>query len=154
MTTSHVFSFFSALIVGIVTAILSVRLALRRFRAERWWERKAEAYSTLLVALFDIRRYLEFEIRAIEERFEPAEEFLSELRDRSRKGHFEIRKAAAVGTFLYSAPVAERLEALIRDFERPRHNHDFYEEYCEDLDSVRAALAEIKKMGKADLHLA
>lgn len=35
-----------SLAVGVFTALISVKLALRRFHAERWWERKADAYHT------------------------------------------------------------------------------------------------------------
>jgi hypothetical protein len=50
--TTVLSSLLPSLIVGICTAIFSVRLALRRFHAERWWERKAEAYSQIEEALY------------------------------------------------------------------------------------------------------
>lgn len=36
---------------SIITAIATVRLSLSRFRSERWWERKADAYSRLIEEL-------------------------------------------------------------------------------------------------------
>jgi hypothetical protein len=39
------------IVTAVVAAIVTVRLAIRRFYAERWWERKAIAYETLLGAM-------------------------------------------------------------------------------------------------------
>jgi len=41
------------LIIAVATSWVTVRLSLRRFRTERWWERKADAYSDLLEKLVD-----------------------------------------------------------------------------------------------------
>src|SRR5438094_5124193 len=47
----------SGLFIAAVTSILTVRLALWRFHSEKWWERKAELYSRLMEALFDMHSY-------------------------------------------------------------------------------------------------
>jgi ABC-type arginine transport system permease subunit len=46
----------------IVVALITVRLALGRFRQERWWERKYEAYSEMLTSLHQLRRSYEDDI--------------------------------------------------------------------------------------------
>ena len=62
------------LVVGLVIAVVSARVtvhfALKRFYSEKWWERKAEAYSSIIEALHHIRNYadhhMEFEMRGAE----------------------------------------------------------------------------------------
>ena len=50
-----------ALIPGIIIAclasILTVRLAIRRFHEEKWWEKKQEMYSRLLEILHHLKKY-------------------------------------------------------------------------------------------------
>jgi hypothetical protein len=146
-----VISFVSALAVGVLTAIASVQLALRRFRAERWWERKAEAYSILLGALFDVQRSLQFEISRIEEGTDLSESYLKDLKDRSRAGYVEIRKAAVIGSFLFGSESAARINVLVNKLDDPKHNLDFHEEVGEDFDAVTSALRDLKELAKNDL---
>ncbi len=40
-----------AIVSALGSAIVTVHLAFRRFRAEKWWEKKAEAYSRTIDAL-------------------------------------------------------------------------------------------------------
>ena len=40
-----------AIVAAVVTAVLTVRLSFRRFQAERWWDRKADAYANIIGAL-------------------------------------------------------------------------------------------------------
>ena len=63
-------TFLTSLAVGVMVAIVSayvtVRLALSRFRAEQWWTRKADAYASILEALHyskdcDVQYMREFE---------------------------------------------------------------------------------------------
>ena len=43
-----------AIVSAVVSAIVTVFLAFRRFRRERWWERKADAYSSAIKAFHDL----------------------------------------------------------------------------------------------------
>jgi len=49
-------------LVAVVTAVLTVQLALRRFYTERWWEKKAEAYLNVIDALSVQLRQLQDEL--------------------------------------------------------------------------------------------
>ena len=39
------------LVVAVVASLVTVRLSLKRFYAERWWDRKADAYTRVIAAL-------------------------------------------------------------------------------------------------------
>jgi len=41
----------TGLFVAIVTPVITVRLSLKSFVSQRWWERKAEAYSQIMEQL-------------------------------------------------------------------------------------------------------
>ncbi len=41
----------TGLFVAIVTPVITARLSLKSFVSQRWWERKAEAYSQIMEQL-------------------------------------------------------------------------------------------------------
>jgi hypothetical protein len=49
----------TGLVSAILVAVTTVFLALRRFRQERWWEKKHAMYADLLETLHGLKRYTE-----------------------------------------------------------------------------------------------
>jgi hypothetical protein len=139
-------------LTGIVTAAISVRLALRRFLAERTWERKVAAYTEIFDALYDIQRYANMRIKEIEEGTQFVKEYEEEASRRSSNGYDTIRRAAIRGTFVVGAAAAARLEQLVTVFDDPRHGDDPHDEISADLDAARRALADLRTIANADVH--
>jgi ABC-type uncharacterized transport system YnjBCD permease subunit len=50
-------SFLASMVIAVVTARLTVRLALRRFYAEKSWERKSAAYASIIEALHHVKNH-------------------------------------------------------------------------------------------------
>jgi len=44
-----------ALFVSIITAVVTVKLSIKQFYSQRWWEKKAEAYSHIIENLSYLR---------------------------------------------------------------------------------------------------
>lgn len=141
-----------ALVVGVVTALVTVRLALSRFRQERWWERKAQAYADLFEALFNVQWHAKRQIEAIEEGAHFVEGYMEGLSERASAGYLSIRKLAAIGPFLFSAETANRLAALEKSLDRPSRE-DPHDEYSDALDAVTAAQGDLRAMAHRDLKL-
>ena len=55
---SVMLSFLGSLLVGVTTGLLTAWLTARRFRGEQWWTRKAESYTSILVTLHEMKRFL------------------------------------------------------------------------------------------------
>jgi hypothetical protein len=106
-----------ALIVGILTAVISVRLALRRFHAERWWERKAEAYSQIVEALYHAMEYCSAHSDEALTGHQIGKERERILADGWNRAYRELKKTTSVGAYIISDEVAEVLAKLE---ERPR----------------------------------
>jgi hypothetical protein len=51
-----------SVVVGIATAILTTYLTFKRFRAEKLWERKVDAYTRLINAAHEMKRTRDLEI--------------------------------------------------------------------------------------------
>jgi len=47
----------SALIVSIITAYLTVKFSIKQFYSQKWWEKKAEAYSNIIEKLSYLQYY-------------------------------------------------------------------------------------------------
>lgn len=144
MNSEPLITLLTTVAAGVLTAIASVFLALRKFRTERWWERKAQAYSDLFVALFNVQRSLRVQIDREETGAQYNEDFLGELRLVASAGHVEVRKAAAIGTFIFNRATSTRLEKLVSQLDDSQHDVNFYEELCDNLDAVTSALEDLK----------
>lgn len=140
-----------SLVVGVCTAIITVRLSLRKFHAERWWERKADAYSRIVEALHSVMDYWSARLREEQtgrQLDEEREKRLSEDYDRAAQ---ELNKATRVGAYLISEDVADSLRRLQK---RPRldpSNCAWFEIYEEEYDAHDKALTELRKLAKKDL---
>src|SRR6266498_5251425 len=107
----------SGLFIAVVTSILTVRLALWRFYSEKWWERKAELYSRLMEALYDMHLYHrewldDYESQGGEESHEKEQkrkERSATLLSRHHKAQDEVRKIVVIGSFIVSDAVANDL---------------------------------------------
>src|SRR5882757_10898790 len=96
------FSFASTLVVAVVSSLLAVRLALRRFYSEKWWERKSAAYTAIIESMHHLREHADTHlVFATKDRELPAEG--EELLDRNlRQAMADLRKHRDVGSFVIS----------------------------------------------------
>jgi len=150
--SSTILNLGAGVLTGIVTGAMSVRLALRRFRAERTWERKVAAYAEIFDALYDIQRYANMRIKEIEEGVTFVEEYEEEASRRSSNGYDTIRRSAIRGTFVVGQAAAARLEQLVLVFDDPHYGDHPHDEISADLDASREALAALRTIANADVY--
>lgn len=99
----------SGLVIAVVTSIVSVHLSLRRFYSQRWWERKAEAYSEIMDSLYHMKWKLEiqFDEAAMQKQAsKKTNEYVSGL---SAKAIQRLQKAESFGTFIISEKAVKSL---------------------------------------------
>jgi hypothetical protein len=149
--------FASALICGIaiavVSAVVTVRLALHRFYSEKWWEKKLAAYVNVIEALFQVKLYMDEQIESYVGESTISEERQVQLREKWREGRDEISRAAAIGTFLMSAHATEVLERLLKELDEADTADNFLDYAGAELSAVNRGLAEIRELAKADLNV-
>jgi len=99
---------FVAAIASTMGAFITVRLALGRFRSERWWERKAEAYSRIVDCVYQVHAYSS----RVNSRLERG--ILDSLDDASEAAGSaaidELNRSTSIGAFIVSEDVARILE--------------------------------------------
>jgi hypothetical protein len=109
-----------SLVVAVVTAWATVRLSLRRFRTERWWERKADAYSRIVESLYHAKQYYDHESRKWWNEQESPSRDPSKVEsdeDRRRRAEFseafhELAKATHIGAYIICDEAAKVLDDL------------------------------------------
>lgn len=151
--TSFLASSLPSLLVGVLTALISVRLSLRRFHAERWWERKADAYSRIIEALHNAMEYCH--ARSVEDLVgvELTEEKSEQLDSDYRKASVELKQATGIGAYIISmetSAVLTRLQARKRPDPSQLARFEFFEtEHA----AYKEALDRIRTLAKKDLKV-
>lgn len=154
----------SGLFIATLTSLFTVRLALWRFHSEKWWERKAELYSRLIEALYDMheynRQWLEdYESGGHDEgsaEEQKRKERSASLWMRHQAAQEEIRKIAVIGAFVVSDAVAddlmnwrERHAAALRSLPES----DVYDVAQTCLKDVEESLSQVREHAKEDLGI-
>jgi len=138
-------------LVAIVAVYLTAHLALRRFYSERWWERKANMYTQLIEALYDLLQYCEIKKADYGDGAGYADDKLKELAEKYNRAYWEVKKATALAGFVLSSDAAAILREL-RD--RPELEWDKnppWEVYGQDYEFYRDALDKIVEVARKDM---
>ena len=142
-----------SLIVSILTAYVTVRLSMRQFYSQRWWEKKAEAYSQIIEHLSYLLFYFgEWYSEGINEK-QLKEDDKQKLWIAYGKAKESITKAAATGAYIVSGDTATTLAKLLRDLERTDPKGDWIGDIDRCYGAVKMSLDEIKEHANSDLQL-
>jgi hypothetical protein len=91
----------TALVGGIVSAWLTYVFAWRRFRTEKWWERRADAYEKIMDALHSAKRFSDVHLEGLMHgKVEPKPDEVTTLREQSKAGHDYILRAIDTGRLI------------------------------------------------------
>ena len=138
--------------IASLAAIYSSRF--RRFAQERWWERKAEAYTRIIEALSDLVDYYR---RMLDQEINPqrniSQEAKREMLERSRQGHHEVTKAADIGAFLISPEAEAALQLFRKGPGKKPDPQDWYSIFDNEYSGAERCLKEIVECAKKDLRV-
>ena len=139
-----------AIIASVISAYVTVRLSIRQFHSQTWWDKKRETYAGLLRALSTLE-YLYDQL--IEEEFEGlqrSERYLARRNEYSLEAHLEIQRAGATGPFYISGIAADALRTVARALAFV-HLDDPFEDLNSKAKACATAIAAIRTEAKADL---
>ena len=108
------------LVLQVVLAVVVAKLTLAGSRSQKWWERKAELYASLIEKLYDIHSYNSNWLgdyytnpdTLSAERKEQCEREKKALDKRNKDAEEELEKLTHIGTFLISDEVHKDLLAF------------------------------------------
>jgi len=139
------------IVVAVVASLVTVRLSIRRFHAEKWWERKEEAYSNLIDIMYSLKDYTTKHLVHEEdpERFTKGEREIWESEWR------EFGKRYARARSLASMHLSKDAMAVLKTYEdekaRASENDDVYRWMDDDLSACTKCLEALIAAAKADL---
>lgn len=145
----------SQITVGAITAVIAsyitVRLSLRRFYSERWWEKKAEAYTAILEALHYMNRSFSEELDAAMEHREIPQGRSDELKQKYHEASDELDKRIDIGQFILSEEAAAELSDLIKNLAKARGSDDWTDYVIRSYEATNNTLKRMRAIAKSDL---
>lgn len=143
------------LVIAIATSYLTVRLSLRQFYSQKWWERKADTYSNILSHLSTLKYYfgqlLEDEIQGGLDSESPRHERLNSDFAQAREALF---KEAGLGGYVVSENVSKaiyRLHSTLADIEE--RSRDYYEMLADSSNEVSTCIETVVQHSTTDLNV-
>jgi len=152
----------TGVVVGFLSAWGGAVFALRRFKTEKWWERKADAYTTIVVALHHLKRSTEIDLRIWEDGGPPESD--EERRKQRRKQYTEswdtIHKAIDTGMLFLCEESRVALEEMVSAVKKAEENAGIYTQdfdvvsaLGDSLDAVKRCLNTLSKTAKKELSV-
>jgi len=139
--------------IAVLTALITVYLALHRFRTEKWWERKAETYSHIIEALHSAKHTLEVNYKAEMNRHDIPAERDKTLNERSLQANDDIRKSIDTSAFLLCDAAHQRLVRYSKEADAVDTECSYFE-YLDNLIPIHAScIADIIKIARKDLGI-
>lgn len=146
-----------AAVLAFVAAVLAAGVSIynarfMRFAKERWWERKADAYTRIIEALSDLVYYYEEHYERELSHDGMSDEYKKTIDEHWRRGYAEIKRATAVGAFLISPAAASALENMWKERGKDVHIDDWFGMLESEYVAARECLKVVVAAAKHDLH--
>jgi hypothetical protein len=140
----------TGLVSGGLSAWITYKLAFRRFRAEKWWERRADAYSRIVEALHDSKNFADAHIDHMENGSEVPPEKDAALRKTAEEGRAVILRAVDIGRLFLSSEALGRLKRFVKETENIKGEDwsDYIQKYY-DLNNT--CLDDLARLGREEL---
>ncbi len=141
----------TALVGGFASAWLTYVLAWRRFRTEKWWERRADAYEKIVDALHSAKKFSDVHLeRLMSGGNEPSEDEIKTLKEQSKSGHDYILRAIDTGRLILPDEALQRLNEYSE--ENASNNPGDWHSYLEnDYGIVDRCIVAMAKIARKDL---
>jgi hypothetical protein len=140
-----VVSAFTAVIVGPISAWIS----LRRFRSEKWWERKATSYAAAIEALHGMYDYAAAHADPSGELHPDREKRLAAA---SVSGRLELSKSASIGSFVMTRTAASIAKDVLTALDQVSRDQPDVEFYAECAALLTKAIESMTAEAKRDLR--
>lgn len=144
----------STALVALLSAWAGVWFSLKRYRNEKWWEKKADAYERIINALHATKNFDEKHFDAAVEGSSISPEEDQKLRADANKGHEEILRSISLGSFLLPESSVNRLKQFAADVNKISSESDSWDQYLDrDWKATNDCLEDLIILAKRDLKI-
>lgn len=141
----------SGLLISVITAVVTVRLSLSRFRSERWWERKADSYSRIIESLHHMKEYCMKQLAAFESSTQLSGETERELLMKAKEGVEQLSMATDVGSFIISNKAVDCLKDFQKRYHAVKYGNYIYDYFDSQAAIIEECLSSLREIAKIDL---
>jgi hypothetical protein len=143
----------SAIFVSVVTAVLTVQLALRRFYSEKWWERRSDAYSEIIKALHQVREHADTNLQfALRDKDLP-EEGDARLTKEMQEAIGQLRLHRDLGVFVICDEAVDLLNVLFKELDDSTKTQWWQEHLELKIMAVDKCLKEMRRVARKELKV-
>lgn len=144
----------TGLLVGLITARVTVRYALRRFYAEKWWERKNAAYTAIIEAIHHIGEHADNNFEALRRDVEIPKDIEEDLTRKMREATAQLRLHRDVGSLVISQEATNRVNKLLSELEASATpGTTWLDHLLARINAVGECLTDVRRIACADLRL-
>jgi len=140
-------------VITVLAAVVAVRLSLASFYSQKWWERKAEAYSEIMSALSRMERYAFVACIEMEQSKQPAADIAKQRYAEYQEARNRIEHVTSIGAFVISTATALHLSALREELEAAANlEPDWYQVAYAEHSAVLKAIEAVRTAARAELY--
>ena len=151
MSEELLISILSGVLISVITSYLTAKFAISKFYTEKWWERKEQAYTEIINALYDmVQFYQVFKEDYGQDDFISQERSL-ELHQRHNEGFRRVRRATDLATLYMSDDAAKLLKKLREREGLHEQTNPMWDVYEDEYNSHSNALDKLIMIAKKDL---
>jgi hypothetical protein len=154
MDWAPVVTFATSIAVALISSFAAVKLALRRFYSEKWWERKSAAYAAIIEAVHHVREHADTNLVFSMRGKDLPADGEAELDKALRAAMAELRKQRDIGSFVISERAVTALNGLFSELEASTKTQHWQEHLEMKLAAVEKWLPELRRIAQSDLRLA
>jgi hypothetical protein len=114
----------TAIVVAVPTSLLSVYLALRKYRTEKWWDKKVECYMETVNSMNDIIRFCDSYLAKELDGKEITDSIRDELEIKFHNGKLMLETQTNIGRLLMSEDAYKNLLSLDRALSKAEREED------------------------------
>ena len=147
-----IFTVLAGIPIALITAWVTVRLALRRFQSETWFERRIEAYTRVIESLHCMKQITERQVRAERRGIEIPTDAESELVEAYCHALADLRRVTDLGALVFSADAIHLLEQLDKALNEASDEQSWWEHLDADAAAIKMCLISIRNVAKRELR--
>jgi len=142
-----------SIIVAVVSARVTVFWALRRFREEQMWSRKADEYSAILEALHVAKEEVSEYSTDIEDDRDRSEKELDEARRNARDARQRVQQALDMGGLLLCPKANAALNEVLTGIDSAKKQQNSYDQARATFAAIKNCMDKMPTIAKEDLRL-
>lgn len=140
-------------LISFSAAFLAAWVATRRFRDEKWWEKKVTAYGQLVDALHRMKWPAAENIDAFIESRDISDDENERLWQEFKKARRNVWRIAENSSFLISPEVLSSIQVMERAISSARNSQSWFDNLNVQYEAIDSCLNKIKEIGAKELGI-